>query len=63
MCQEQLEAVDLVDVLLTKYGMGITPTGDELNRAIELGLDVTAIREVAEETYATVSEDDDEWDE
>lgn len=58
MSDEHLEAVDLVDVLLTKYGMGITPTGEELNRAIELDLDIQEIKAVAEANHGTIGEDD-----
>lgn len=57
---QEIEAVDLVDTLLSKYGMGITPTGEELNRAIELGLDVSEIKLVAEDTYGTIIEDEDD---
>lgn len=53
-----IEAVDLVDTLMTKYSMGITPTGEELNRAVELGLRVDEIKLVAEVTHGDLCEDD-----
>lgn len=63
MCTE-IEAVDLVDTLLGKYGMGVTPTGSELNRAIELGLNIEEIKLVAESNHAGIGEDDEcDWDE
>lgn len=57
MCTE-IEAVDLVDTLVSKYGMGVTPTGEELNRAIELGLNIEEIKLVAEGIHGTITEDD-----
>jgi len=60
----EIEAVDLVDTLLGKFGMGVTPTGEEFNRAIELGLNVEEIKLVAEATHGGLEEDDEcNWEE
>ena len=57
--EEAVRAVDLVDTLMSKYRMGITPTADEMNEAIDLGINLIELREVVETENGTVTEIDD----
>lgn len=52
---ESMECVDLVDTLMGKLSVGQEPTGEEINRASELGVNLSEIREVVGATYGDIS--------
>lgn len=43
----EIEEVELVDTLMGKFLSGVVPTSDELNRAMELGLNLNVMKEAA----------------
>lgn len=53
----EIEEVELVDTLMDKFLSGRKPTADELNRAIELGLNIEVMKEAAEADGAIFEDD------
>lgn len=56
---DALDSVEIVDTLMSKFSAGIVPTGDEFNRALELGIDIEEIKLVVGGTYGSITEDED----
>lgn len=55
-----IEQVDILDELMSEYRAGRTPDGILMNRAIELGIDVSEVKLVVGGTYGSVYENEDE---
>lgn len=55
---ESMEAVDIVDDLMRLFAQGREPTANTLNRAKELSINVSEIKEVVGGTYGLVGEID-----
>jgi len=62
---ESIDAVDLVDRLMTQFRYGVKPDDKDIIKAYELGISVAALKAYVEEVEIGEQETDDEpeWNE